>query len=683
MRRKKISTFIVCLLLLLVLFAPNSALIIIPMDFTTLNKQDGSIKEKEMKMPEYRNTRSPPGWSIEMRLTHSSGDSITPDMAVWDNNVHVVWHDNRNGDYDIYYKRSIDNGSSWSADIKLGSSGSSLWNYEWPKIAIFENNIHMIWKGPGGAHYINSTDNGNNWSEITVFNGWLGHPDVAIWENYVYIVVCNKETNDILFKRSSDNGNSWTDWILVKDLGGAARTSMETDGNIIHVTYYFGSGSGQWLRCIESHDQGDTWINDRLIKHADSGSTGEYLHYHWATSMQGFNLHIVYIIQYVNIGVYSTWYGKVSDNAEAPSVDVDKDHIVWGEKDENNNRQLYSNKFGQVTNYPSDSYSLRTRSSNNIVHVVWADNRDGDTELYYCQRGMFADLTLSNSDIQFTPPNPVVNGTIIFINSTVFSYGKSASNIEVKFYNGDPDIDDDLIPDPTADEIGNDTININKDTSTLASIQWLPPSIGEYNIYVWPNPNNDIQEYNYTNNLANKTLEIIPGIFSLGLAKGWNLISIPLKLSKNDLSSVLESIEGQYDSIQWYNSTDTNDHWKHYHDSKPLYLNDLWNIDQNKGIWLHITEPGGTILTIIENNISTPQNITLYTGWNLVGYPSSTNHNRTEGLNNLTFGSEVDSIWTYDSTTQTWKEMGETDFFESCRGYFIHSKTDCIWEVPL
>jgi len=296
---------------------------------------------------------------------------------------------------------------------------------------------------------------------------------------------------------------------------------------------------------------------------------------------------------------------------------------------------------------------------------------------------LFADLVLSNSDIQFTPPSPVVNGTTIYINTTVFSYGKSTSNIEVKFYNGDPDTNNDLIPDPTAIEIGNDTININKDSSALASIQWLPPLVGTYNIYVWVDPNNNTQEYNYTNNLANKTLEVVPGIFTIELVGGWNLISIPLELSENNLISLLQPIQGQYDAVQWYNSTDTNDHWKHYHISKPSYLNDLKYIDQCKAIWLHITEPGGTTLTIIDNTIKTPQTVSLHRGWNLVGYPSLGNKNRTVALNNLTFDTHVDAIWTYNATSQKWGEIGPSDYFERGKGYWIHAKTNCVWEVPL
>ena len=67
----------------------------------------------------------------------------------------------------------------------------------------------------------------------------------------------------------------------------------------------------------------------------------------------------------------------------------------------------------------------------------------------------------------------------------------------------------------------------------------------------------------------------------------------------------------------------------------------------------------------------------------MVGYPSLTTYNRTEGLNNLAFNNQVDTIWSYDATTQKWEEMGESDYFEIGKGYYIHAKSECEWEVPL
>ncbi|UCG68406.1 MAG: hypothetical protein JSV09_11405, partial [Thermoplasmata archaeon] len=107
------------------------------------------------------------------------------------------------------------------------------------------------------------------------------------------------------------------------------------------------------------------------------------------------------------------------------------------------------------------------------------------------------------------------------------------------------------------------------------------------------------------------------------------------------------------------------------------------DIDHLMGFWIYITKPGGVLFEYFGVVPTSNQTITLNPGWNMVGYPSLTNYNRTAGLNNLTFNQEVDLIQWYDAPTQTWHDMGEEDYFVPGRGYWIHAKVECEWEVPL
>lgn len=161
------------------------------------------------------------------------------------------------------------------------------------------------------------------------------------------------------------------------------------------------------------------------------------------------------------------------------------------------------------------------------------------------------------------------------------------------------------------------------------------------------------------------------------------MISIPRIQSDTSLQTVLQSIEGQYDTVEWYNSTDPSDYWKINSTSKPPYMNDLKNIDHTMGFWIHITQPGNTIFLYNGTQPMVNQTITLYPGWNLVGYPSLSNKNRTEALNNIIFDDDLGSIWAFNATAQKWEEINESDFFEIGRGYWIHSKVKKTWEVPL
>ncbi|ODS38373.1 MAG: hypothetical protein A7315_12485 [Candidatus Altiarchaeales archaeon WOR_SM1_79] len=166
------------------------------------------------------------------------------------------------------------------------------------------------------------------------------------------------------------------------------------------------------------------------------------------------------------------------------------------------------------------------------------------------------------------------------------------------------------------------------------------------------------------------------------LRQGWNLISIPLIQEEKNLTRILGSIDGWYDAVQWYDPSDSDDPWKHNMIGKP-FGNDLFKLNETMGFWIHITQPGDTIFLYNGTQPSSNQTIQLYEGWNMVGYPSLSNHNRTVGLNNLTFGTDVDTIWWYDAATQTWHDMGPDDFFVPGRGYWVHAKVECEWEFPL
>ncbi|UCG68918.1 MAG: SBBP repeat-containing protein [Thermoplasmata archaeon] len=210
--------------------------------------------------------------------------------------------------------------------------------------------------------------------------------------------------------------------------------------------------------------------------------------------------------------------------------------------------------------------------------------------------------------------------------------------------------------------------------------------LGATTSYDFPVTNGSYQTENKGN--SDIFLTIFSDRISMFLQEGWNLISVPLIQSDTDLESVLSSISGYYDAVQWYDaysdsiSSDPN-LWKHNHDSKPSHMNNLKDLNHIRGFWIHITEPNGVFFKCSGIPPKSNQYINLHQGWNLVGYPSLSPKNRTEALYKLQFGTHVDSIWTYNAGIQEWKELGPSDYFEVGRGYWIHAKVGTFWEVPL
>jgi hypothetical protein len=288
------------------------------------------------------------------------------------------------------------------------------------------------------------------------------------------------------------------------------------------------------------------------------------------------------------------------------------------------------------------------------------------------------DLEVTMVDIVFNPKSPVNNGTSVLINATIHNIGDAdAHNVVIRFYDGDPG--EPLGTGPGVPINGDQIItSITSGNIGFAEILWNATPIGNHTIYVVVDPSRLILEYDKTNNRANRTI-VVGNV----LHEGWNLISIPLIQSESNLSSVLIPIAGSYDAVQWYNVSDTTDHWKHNHIIKPSYLNDLNDINHTMGFWIHVTKPGGVIFEYTGTPPTQNQSITLYVGWNHVGYPSKRNLDRPSALNNILFGSDVDMIQAFDSATKTWEEIGPSDDFEIGRGYWVHSKVTKTWIVPL
>jgi hypothetical protein len=648
MGQKKVFTLGLCVMMVISLFTTSFVLIQNPINNESSTGQVVANKDPK-KEPLDRGTRSSAGWMNETRLTYSPGNSTTPEVAGWGSNVYVVWSDDRNGNYEIYFKKSPDNGLSWTNDTRL--TVTSFDNYD-PHIAVDQNFIHVVWYGNVSCYYINSTDYGNTWGTITMWD-WTSYPacfpddplfspDVTVSGNNVYIVAYAFGVEDIIFKRSTDNGNSWSPWILVSDFTWFWSTpTIETDGSVIHVVYDYTMGSAEFLYHYFSVNGGDTWMNDPWNPFVDLNEVMENL-VSFETSMDGNNLRVAYSVWNATLATIKVltsyfqnspefWYGpsEVGSNSEG-DIDVEKNHIVWNQEDMNNYTQVFSSRYGQATDYPSDSSMPTIALSGNVAHIVWVDPRDGNNELYYSQRGLIADLILSNSDIQFDPPSPVLEGTEIFINATVFSYGKSVSNVEVKFYNGNPDFDENLIPDVAADVIGSDTININEDASTIASLNWTPPSDGTYDIYVWVDPENLTQELDDSNNLAFNTIEVLssppsPPLNLIAILSTGALEDVELSwdASPDDGSgdddvegySVYKSntgVNGAYDFTAWIPATD----------SFSYSWIDLGAGDGDLNDYFYLIRANDTSGKEEQNTIKVGKMVNyLVEGWNLISVP--------------------------------------------------------------
>jgi len=170
------------------------------------------------------------------------------------------------------------------------------------------------------------------------------------------------------------------------------------------------------------------------------------------------------------------------------------------------------------------------------------------------------------------------------------------------------------------------------------------------------------------------------------LLPGWNLVSIPVSPASAVITEVLSSIEGQYDLVYAYDASDAADPWKKYNTAAPSFLNDLTEIDATMGLWIRATEP---VTLTVSGSVPSSTDISLYTGWNLVGYPSLTARPMTEALAGIE--GKYDLVYAYDAwdTEDPWKKyntaappfLNDLTEMGSGWGYWIRVSEDCVWRV--
>lgn len=161
-------------------------------------------------------------WQQDIRLTNALSNSNTSSnnakcIGVNYTGIHVVWYDNRNGgNPEIYYKRSTDNGSNWESDFRLTNNSAISMH---PSISVSDSLINVVWTdnrdGNLEIYYKRSTNSGINWSSdirITNNSAESWHPSVSVSGQIISVVWSDyRDAGDqeIYNKLSSNSGLNW------------------------------------------------------------------------------------------------------------------------------------------------------------------------------------------------------------------------------------------------------------------------------------------------------------------------------------------------------------------------------------------------------------------------------------------------------------------------------------------
>jgi hypothetical protein len=260
-----------------------------------------------------KSTNGGSDWSANKRLSWTSLSSYIPVIAVDSSQtIHVVWQDITPGNNQLLYKRSTDEGSTWSAAQRLTwTSGQS---YD-PVIAIDPSDtIHIAWvndaPGKGEIYYKRSTDGGLNWGaakRLSWTSGLSEFPAMAVDSSGALQVVWYDHTPDnmeVYHKKSTNGGLNWSasqriTWtegdsyhpVIAADTGGGLHVVWYDEAPGYSDIYYKNSadGGGSW-----SPAQRVTWTSGLSRYPALAIDSGGSIHVVWEDDTPG-NGEIYYI----------------------------------------------------------------------------------------------------------------------------------------------------------------------------------------------------------------------------------------------------------------------------------------------------------------------------------------------------------------------------------------------------
>jgi len=359
-------------------------------------------------------TESQAQWQPDVRLTIDSNNSYTTVNNAWcvaasGSDVHVVWYDNRDGDQEIYYKHSVDAGVSWGADTRLTSSTAASLN---PSVSVSGSVVHVVWEdgrdGNFEIYYKRSTDGGTSWgldTRLTSNSDVSFYPSVSVSGSVVHVVW--RDTRDgnyeIYYKQSTDGGISWGfDTRLTSNSAVSYLPTVSASDSVVHVVWYDNRDGNDEIYYKRSADGGITWGSDAPL--TSNSAVSQYP----SVSVSGSVVHVVW--RDYRDGNFEIYYKRSTDGgiswgpdtqltinsaiSELPSVSVSGSvvHVVWRD-DRDGNQEIYYKRstdggisWGIDTRLTSNS-SVKLYSSVSVsdsgVHVVWTDTRDGNYEIYY------------------------------------------------------------------------------------------------------------------------------------------------------------------------------------------------------------------------------------------------------------------------------------------------------------
>ena len=308
-------------------------------------------------------------------------DSETPSIAAFRNNVYIVWTDSSPGNFDIFFVKSTNGGTSFTKPMNLSNDPGISYQ---PRMATDGNNdgVYVLWtdNSPGNYNilFTKSIDGGNTFSTPLILTndvkGVSNFPNIAIsHNNNVYVVWSHKnntdfdpsntnnqtQTYDIFLTKSIDRGNTFSKPInLSNDPSNSQNPVVAISGNNnVYVVWTDNSIGTYETFLTKSIDRGNTFSKVTVVSSNVARSTSP------SVSSYGSNLYIVWSDN--AFGNSEIFFTESTDNGSTFNMPI------------NINNDTGISDLAQITTDPDDG------GSSNNIYLVWQDNITGNIVIYF------------------------------------------------------------------------------------------------------------------------------------------------------------------------------------------------------------------------------------------------------------------------------------------------------------
>jgi len=448
-------------------------------------------------------------WSSEVNIAPAYCGYSMLQSSIWANasNVYVFFSVNSSMPY---LTKSTDYGTTWSTPVYTGSKGGIT--YQVPTwVEEDKNKIHIVQEGAHGhddrnVYYCNSTDGGATFNCIALrdVNDVTGSDHISVWGNKVLVVY--QHSNNVYYRLSIDGGATFgSDQPVTSLTAGEADSTPGTFDTSTNNTYvfYVQNTTGTWQVHVKFYN-----ASSDSIQYVP-GYSGTNISF-WnedscpKPSLFPYNNKVYYLLSVGSSHPYKLYFAYLPEipsieNRTVSSITNSSAVISWDTDEWANGTVYYWSSPAQQVNH----------TNFNLSHQFTLSNLSPQTTYHYnitsCNyKGCDTTATYSFTTLLCNPPDTDSDGDGL-CDSTENTYGWNASDPNNPPNGGSGDADNDLLTNQEEQTYGTNLTNPDTDGDGFVDGE-------EVNIY-----NTSATDANSRPSIQTSTIKVAPAFDITGL----------------------------------------------------------------------------------------------------------------------------------------------------------------------